>query len=85
MEETYKERYGVEGSVLYPSRAKGCNVVSTPVVRSRESRAGLVFAYAGSVNYEAYGDLLRTLAEALDCLLHNDGSARSQNLLIERR
>ena len=66
MEETYKERYGVEGSVLYPSRAKGCNVVSTPVVRSRESRAGLVFAYAGSVNYEAYGDLLRTLAEALD-------------------
>ena len=66
MEETYHKRYGVRGTVLYPSRAKDCGVVSAPVVRSRESRAGLVFAYAGSVNYEAYGDLLRSLAETLD-------------------
>jgi glycosyltransferase involved in cell wall biosynthesis len=66
MEETYKKRYGVEGTVLYPSRAKGCNAVSAPLPRLREKGTGLIFAYAGSVNYKGYGDLLRMLAETLE-------------------
>ena len=66
MEENYRKQYGAAGTVLYPSRAKGCNAVSPPLPRLRDTRAGLVFAYAGTVNYKAYGDLLRTLAEALD-------------------
>ena len=66
MEETYRKRYGVEGTVLYPSRAKECNAVSAPLPRLRKKEAGLVFAYAGSVDLEGYADLLRTLAETLD-------------------
>ena len=66
MEENYRKRYGAEGTVLYPSRAKGCNAVSHSVPRLREKEAGLVFAYAGSLNCKAYGDLLRALAETLD-------------------
>jgi glycosyltransferase involved in cell wall biosynthesis len=66
MEESYSKRYGVGGTVLYPSRAKDCDVVSAPVLRSREKGTGLVFAYAGTVNYKGYGDLLRMLAETLE-------------------
>jgi hypothetical protein len=66
MEESYQKRYGVRGTVLYPSRAKDRNAVSAPVSRLRELGTGLVFAYAGSVNYEGYGDLLRMLAETLE-------------------
>jgi glycosyltransferase involved in cell wall biosynthesis len=66
MEENYRKRYGAAGTILYPSRAKGCNTVSASGPRLRDTRTGLVFAYAGTVNYKAYGDLLRTLAETLD-------------------
>jgi glycosyltransferase involved in cell wall biosynthesis len=66
MEENYRKRYGAAGTILYPSRAKGCNAVSASVPRARDTRTGLVFAYAGTVNYKAYGDLLRTLAGTLD-------------------
>jgi glycosyltransferase involved in cell wall biosynthesis len=52
--------------VLYPSRAKDYSMISAPVLRSRAGGAGLVFAYAGSVNYKNYRDLLRMLAEALE-------------------
>jgi Glycosyltransferase Family 4 len=75
MEENYRKRYGAAGTVLYPSRAKGCNAPSASVPRVRDTRTGLVFAYAGTVNYKAYGDLLRTLAEALD-------KSRSQLLIF---
>jgi glycosyltransferase involved in cell wall biosynthesis len=66
MEESYRKRYGVGGTVLYPSRAKDCNVVAAPVSRLREMGTGLVFAYAGSVNYKGNADLLRMLAETLE-------------------
>src|SRR5207244_13346305 len=66
MEESYRKRYGVRGTVLYPSRAKHCNVVSAAVLRLREMETGLIFAYAGSVNYKGNADLLRMLAETLE-------------------
>lgn len=62
MVESFERRYGVRGSVLYPSRAKDALVSAAPPERLGRSEQGLVFAYAGSV-YTS--DVLRLLAECI--------------------
>jgi len=66
MQEFYQKQYGVEGSVLYPSRAKDVAVFEQPPDKSIKSSTSLVFAYAGSINTRAYANSLISLAKVLE-------------------
>lgn len=65
MQENYATRYGVPGTVLYPSRAPDGPLFNTPPERLRQRGAGLTCAYAGTINSEGYARPLRLLAENL--------------------
>ncbi|MEQ2005883.1 MAG: glycosyltransferase [Limisphaerales bacterium] len=65
MQENYAARYGVPGTVLYPSRAPDGPVFDAPPERLRQRGAGLTCAYAGTINSEGYARPLRLLAEDL--------------------
>jgi len=68
MRDAYRERYGAEGEVLYPSRAADCPNYATPPGRLLESKATLTGAYAGSINSEGYARAVRLLATSLTAL-----------------
>lgn len=65
MEELYRKRYGVAGTVLYPARAMDAITYAHPPDRLTESRESLVCGYAGSINSSGYLRALRDMAEAL--------------------
>ena len=69
MVEEYQRRYGVEGRVLYPSRAQDVPTFSAPPTRLRDTGREIVFAFAGTINTPDYCRLIRTLAECLEA--HN--------------
>ena len=62
----YRERYGVQGGVLYPSRSREVQASLAVPDRVRERKHGLVVAFAGSINSPGYGRLLQRLAECLE-------------------
>jgi hypothetical protein len=64
MEEEYAARYGVSGSVLYPSRDRDCPRWEAPPERDPDTRR-LRIAFAGTINSGGYARLLRLLAESL--------------------
>ena len=64
MEADYSERYGVNGTVLYPSRSADCPNWSVPPERTG-SEERLRVAFAGTINSGATVDLLRLLSAAL--------------------
>jgi hypothetical protein len=64
MAEAFAERYGVAGTVLYPSRAAGVPEY-TAFPRRREAGDKIVFAFAGTVNTRGYAQSLVTLASVL--------------------
>jgi hypothetical protein len=65
MMEAYTQRYGVTGSILYPSRA--LDIDRFDVVRQNDNSSDkpLIFAYAGSVNTPGQADTLISLASVL--------------------
>ncbi len=65
MQENYAARYGVPGTVLYPSRALNGPVFDAPPERLKQSGPGLTCAYGGTINSEGYARPLRLLAQAL--------------------
>ena len=68
MRDAYRERYGAEGEVLYPSRAADCPDHAAPPGHLLESKATLTGAYAGSINSEGYARAVRQLAHGLAAL-----------------
>lgn len=62
----YQRRYGVTGTVLYPSRGPDAPVFSGPPERLRRVDAAPTFAFAGTINSPGYARLLRHLADGLD-------------------
>ena len=65
MREDYAGRYGVEGTVLYPSRAQDCPDFTVPPERLGRAGGTFTCAYAGSINSEGYARVLRLLAAIL--------------------
>jgi hypothetical protein len=70
MKEFYKNQYGIEGDVLYPSRAKDIPVFEKPHDKSKKD-SPLVFAYAGSIHSKAYAESLVAVASILEKLGDN--------------
>ncbi len=68
MRDAYLERYGINGEVLYPSRAADCPEYAAPPARLREPVTRLTVAFAGTINNPGYVKTLRLLAEALAAL-----------------
>lgn len=68
MVECYEKRYGLKGSVLYPSRAADIPEFDQPANRHKLSSKSLVFAYAGSINMYGYVSNLVSLASVLEKL-----------------
>jgi hypothetical protein len=68
MMEAYRERYGVPGEVLSPSRAADALVFDRPPDHSPRARTQPVFAYAGSISGRGYADRLIALAKVLEPL-----------------
>jgi hypothetical protein len=68
MVEVYEKRYGVRGSVLYPSRAADAIDFGEPSPTSEKICTAPVFAYAGSINSGGYAERLRSLATVLEPL-----------------
>lgn len=66
MVEEYRRRYGVAGTVLYPSRGSDAPRFQGPPERLRREADAPVFAFAGTINSPGYARLLRQLADALD-------------------
>lgn len=64
MESEYKQRFGVSGTVLYPSRSADFAHSETPPLVSNNSQS-LRVAFAGSINSGGYARLLRLLAQCL--------------------
>jgi hypothetical protein len=64
MEAKYLERYGVAGTVLYPSRARRSVVFETPAQRPVTPGRGLTGVFAGSI-FPSYAEGLAQLARAL--------------------
>lgn len=65
MVEELRRRYGVQGEVLYPSRAREW-CASTQPATARPAGRGFAFAFAGTLNTPDYCARLRALAECLD-------------------
>jgi len=63
MEETYAARYGVPGTLLYPSRAPG---VSAPLPPQPAPARPFTIAYAGTISGRGYFAALSTLSKALE-------------------
>ncbi len=66
MEETYAQRYGIRGSVLYPSRSSTDVIFDAPCDKPTSSFP--TFAYAGSINSRGYAKCISDLACALETL-----------------
>lgn len=65
MEENYRHRYGVPGTVLLPGRRHSAPVFDGPPDHLRHRSARPVFAFAGTINSPGYAALLRRIAAAL--------------------
>lgn len=65
MKEYYYDHYGVEGHVLYPSRAKNIPEFKMPSENLSEHTKSFVFAYAGSIVSKSYINSLVKLAKIL--------------------
>lgn len=65
MVEEYEKRYGVNGTVLYPSCAADIPEFDKPIKHQKEIDVPLVFGYAGSINHLGYAKALVSLASVL--------------------
>jgi Glycosyltransferase Family 4 len=65
MREAYRARYGVDGTVLYPSWASNSAQFNAPPARLGQTGGMLTCAYGGSINSDGCARTLRLLAESL--------------------
>lgn len=65
MREYYERHYGVQGNVLYPSRAKDVPEFTTPSENVSKNSNSLVFSYGGSIISKSYVNCLVRLAKVL--------------------
>jgi glycosyltransferase involved in cell wall biosynthesis len=65
MQESYRERYGMPGTVLYPSRARDCARYDRPPERLGKPPERFTVAYGGNIFSRGGWDALRETAEAL--------------------
>ena len=65
MAEKYKENYGLEGTVLYPSRANDAPHFTSPPERVLDRRTAANFAYAGSIHSQGQANNLIALANVI--------------------
>jgi glycosyltransferase involved in cell wall biosynthesis len=63
--EQYRQKFGVSGTVLYPSRAADCPDFEQPPARVAGNLARPTVVYAGTVNGSGQIDALREMAEVL--------------------
>ena len=63
--EAYRERYGAEGTVLYPSRAADCPSFDAPPERIARNDHPFTVAFGGTINSPGYVNALVNLASAL--------------------
>ena len=68
MRDAYRERYGSDGTVLYPSRSADCPDFDAPPQRSTLNGHPFTIAFGGSINSPGYALALTTLATALEPL-----------------
>lgn len=66
MVEAYAQRYGVTGSVLYPSRARDIGKTDVIAKDTTLSDNSLTFAYAGSIHSPGQIETLTSLASVLE-------------------
>ncbi|WP_017292532.1 glycosyltransferase [Geminocystis herdmanii] len=66
MVEEYQRRYGISGTVLYPSRAKNVVSATEPVIKINDKNKPFTVAYGGTINSRGYVRALQNLAEALE-------------------
>jgi glycosyltransferase involved in cell wall biosynthesis len=66
MREIYRELYGVEGEVLYPSRGSDCPSYDAPPERLANVSAPFTIAFAGTINYQGYIEALAILVKVLE-------------------
>ncbi len=64
MEQHYQVKYGMSGSILYPSRAADVQEFDTPP--NRVNNESLTFAYAGSINTPGQAKTLVDLASVIN-------------------
>ena len=63
--EAYRERYGAEGTVLYPSRAADCPSFDAPPERLARNDHPFTVAFGGTINSPGYVNALVNMANAL--------------------
>jgi hypothetical protein len=66
MEEEYRNRYSVGGTILFPARSRRTVVHNSLPEASSAKTGALVGAFAGSINSVGYAKLLKLLAQALE-------------------
>jgi hypothetical protein len=66
MEEEYRQRYGVAGQVLYPSRARQNPASDQVPATYARTKGPLIGAYAGNIVDPEYASLIVALAKRLD-------------------
>ena len=62
----YQRRYGISGTVLYPSRAKNVVPAKEPVIKPRDNNDLFTVVYGGTINGNGYVRALQNLADALE-------------------
>lgn len=65
MRDEYRERYGAEGTVLYPSRATDCPTFDAPPKRITRNDHSFTVAFGGSINSPGYVKALQSMSSAL--------------------
>lgn len=64
--EAYRERYGRDGTVLYPSRAADCPEYQAPPERLTRNDHPFTVAFGGTINSSGYVRALKSMATALE-------------------
>jgi glycosyltransferase involved in cell wall biosynthesis len=70
MAELYEQKFGVPGTVFYPGRDADIPNFSTPSPRNTTTGTPLNFAFAGSLNYAGYADMLTRFSAAIESTGH---------------
>lgn len=66
MREAYRQRYGSDGTVLYPSRSADCVEYKSPPERLARNDHQFTVASGGTINSQGYVRALKSLAKALE-------------------
>jgi glycosyltransferase involved in cell wall biosynthesis len=70
MAELYERKFAAPGTVFYPARDADIPTFATPSPRNATQGQPLNFAFAGSLNYAGYPDMLARFSAALEATGH---------------